>query len=169
LKALYFIIISAVFYWTLKLSFSRKKTIQEVPNKYFGWASFVVFFALLLGTPKWGNNIPGSLFERREYEGTYLVIVYEGTQREVSEEALAHIESGVEVHSGYGDEDDQFYSNRTYRLRSLAFWNGKIITFDEGDDEELELNKTVNVTKYNRNDDAMKTWGVKLLDIPSHD
>ena len=145
--------ISVLLYWVLKLCFGRNRSLEQSPNNYFGLAAFILFFSLFPIVMKWGNKIPGSVFERSSYSGNYYAVLYKDTKGSDAEKAVVNIETDPDT--------------GTYRLRRLMLQDGKRITFEEEEDIELKLDKVVNVHNHNNLHGPWDTWGVVLLDIPA--
>jgi len=166
MRVITFIAIATCTYWILKLSVGKRKgNIQDKPNNYLFYISFAVFFGFLFGVPNWGNKIPGSIFERRSYEGRYYAILHKGHQRDFPEEAQVIIDADVERNGSYDDEIELSASDRVYRLKKLIDKHGRSVSFED-QDKQLSLNKTVTVLKHNDAEDTWQEWGVMLLDIP---
>ena len=169
MRGITFISIAVCSYWVLKLCFGKRKgTIQDVPNKHFALFAIIVFFGLLFGVPYWGNKIPGSVFERKDYEGLYHAILYKNRDRSLPKKAVVLIESRVDSSYGYGEEEDTIFSDRRYRLKRLYLPEGGSVTFDYNDDSFLELDKVTNILKHNSSDDSWSQWGIMLLNIPAN-
>ena len=145
--------ISVLLYWVLKLCFGRNRSLEQPPNNYFGLAAFILFFSLFPLVMKWGNKIPGSVFERSSYRGNYYAVLFKDIKGTDAEKAIVNIETDPDT--------------GTYRLRRLMLQDGKRITFEEEEDIELKLDKVVNVYNHNNRHGPWDTWGVELLDIPA--
>ena len=128
--------------------------IQDPKNSRLAAGCFLLFLLLIIGLPYFGNKTPGSIWERSDYEGRYLVLVYPGKQTANGQEAVAMIECDTE--SGT-DQDDEPYSTRTYRIDHAIMRDGSRISFNPDSYESLAVNKVVRLTDTDGND-----WGVKL-------
>ena len=129
-----------------------------MPNKIYMWVSIALAVGLNFGTPYWGSKIPGSFFERAEYEEMFYVNLFPDGQKVKSYRVPALIRASVESDIDY---DDKSYSWREYRIQFAAMPNGGQVSFYSADDF-LELGKSVTIF-----DDYGKYWRIELTDEPA--
>lgn len=154
-----FIAVAVGLYWGLKWFYGKRDgTASDMPNKIFLWISIALALGLMFGMPYWGTKIPGSFFERADYQGMFYVNLFPDVQKVKSYRVPALIRATVESDT---DQDDRSYSWREYRIDFAIMPNGGKITFYDAD-EYLELGRTV--TLY---DDNERYWGVELTDRPA--
>lgn len=143
-------------YFVLKLLLGNwNADIRDPKNGRLGGACFIVLLLLFLGIPEFGNKTPGSFWERADYKGHYVVLLYPGRQAANGQEAVGLIECDTESGTDQGDEP---YSTRTYKIDHAIMPNGSRISFNPDSYESLEVNKIVRLS-----DSEGNTWGVKLI------
>ena len=111
-------------------------------------------------TAHYGTKIPGSRFERDNYEGLFYVNLFPDGQKVKSYRVPAMVSANYEASSSYtnsnGDEQDVY--EHVYRIQYAVMLNGGKVHFDNSYGfQDLELNKTV--TLY---DDDKRYWGIEL-------
>ncbi|NCY21150.1 hypothetical protein EBX31_04230 [bacterium] len=142
-------------YFLLKFFFGNwKADIHDPKNGRLGGACFIILLLLFLGIPEFGNKTPGSFWERADYKGHYIVLLYPGRQATNSQEAVGLIECETESGTDQGDEP---YTDKRYKIDYAIMSNGSRISFNPDSYESLEVNKVVRLT-----DDDGNNWGVKL-------
>lgn len=160
-KNLIFIAVAIAVYWGLKWFYGKRDgRTSDMPNKVFMWLSIALAVGLMFGPSYWGSKIPGSFFERADYEGMFYVNLFPNGQKVKSYRVPALIRASVESDTDY---DDQSYSWREYRIDFAIMPNGGKVTFNDAD-EYLELDKTVTLL-----DDKERYWGVELTDQPARE
>lgn len=146
-------------YWGLKWFYgNRPGTASDMPNKTFSWLALVFAIGLIFGTPYLGTKIPGSFFERDEYEGMFYVNLFPDGQKVLSYRVPAMILAVVESTTG---RDNESYSEQEYRVEFAIIPNEGKVTFDIDSSEHLKLGKIVEAR-----DDKKRNWGIELTDRP---
>jgi len=142
-------------YFPLKaLAGKWKADIQDPKNSRLAAGCFLLFLLLIIGLPEFGSKTPGSIWERSDYEGRYVVLVYPGKQTANGQEAVGLIECDTESGTDQGDEP---YSTRTYKIDHAIMPNGSRISFNPDSYESLQVNKVVRLSDRDGN-----VWGLKL-------
>jgi hypothetical protein len=142
--------------WGLKWFYGKRDgSVSDMPNKVYLWISIAMALGFMFLTPHWGSRIPGSFFERADYQGMFYVNLFPNGQKVKSYRVPALIRASVESDTDY---DDRSYSWREYRMQFAVMPNGGRITFYHAD-EYLQLGKIVTLF-----DDNESYWGVELTD-----
>ena len=142
-------------YFLLKAVLGKwRANVQDPKNSRFAAGCFILFILLIIGLPEFGSKTPGSIWERSDYEGRYVVLVYPGKQTANGHEAVGLIECDTESGTDQGDET---YSTRTYKIDHAIMPNGSRISFNPDSYESLKVNKVVRLS-----DSQGNIWGVKL-------
>lgn len=142
----------AAIYFALKYTIGKSaESIQPWwdPNKntYILWFSIVCGIVLYYGISSYGNKIPGSFFERNEYESMIYIRLYPNKQKTTSRKLPAKI----------------FKLDNKYYIQYIALSGGSYLDicwyepciFD--DSVELELNRVVTIY-----DSKNHEWYVEL-------
>jgi hypothetical protein len=146
-------------YWGLKWCYGKRDgTASDMPNKVFSLLAFLFAIGFIFGTPYFGTKIPGSFFERDEYEGVFYVNLFPDGQKVLSYRIPAMISAIVESVTG---QDNETYSWQEYRIEFAIIPDEGRVTFDNDSSEHLKLGKIVEVR-----DDNKRDWGVELTDQP---
>lgn len=166
-RGYFFVLVSIGLYWALKLTLgNRKASVQESPNRYFALASVAFFFLLKFGVGAFGLKIPGSYFERNEYEGYYQARLYKGEQRNNFQTVPAYIKADIETSQGYGNDEGTSYNDRVYVLDHIVLPDGKRLSFKSAD-TLIERNRINTLTPRTDTGEAGDSHGLLLLGIPA--
>ena len=162
-RNLIFIAIAIIFYWGLKWFYGKRDgTVSDMPNKIYSWFAMLLALGLIWGTPYWGREIPGSFFERDDYQGMFYVNLFPDGKMEKSYYAPALILVTVESDTDYHTETyPVLYSWRVYKIDYASIPRRGKITFYNATIKNLELNKIALVL-----DDNDQYWGIQLTDRP---
>lgn len=157
-----FIAIAAIFYLGLKWSFAKRdRTASDIPSKIYSWLAMALALGLILGTPYWGTKIPGSFFERDNYQGMFYVNLFPNGHTVKSYRAPALIQANIESDIDYHTETYRvMYSWREYKIDYAIIPHIGKITFYNAD-QQLELNKIALII-----DDNDQYWGIELTERP---
>jgi len=160
-----FIACAVALYFGLKRVYGKwDGTVDDLPNKIFGWVALALAVGFIFGTPRWGSKIPGSFFERAEYKRMFYVNLFPDGQKVKSYRVPALIRASIESDSYYVDDaifdGERTSSWREYRIEFAIMPNGeKVVFYDAFDLDYLELGKAVTIF-----DDYGKCWRVELTE-----
>ena len=147
---------------------------KDFPSIRIGLVVFSLIL-VLVATPSalyylgGGIECPGALFEKKEYEGNFIVTMSRNP-KSTSERTVyylpAHISKYCEVVDEYthytwytGEREEEYIESSLYHINHLYFSNGGYSTFYE--DNILHLNEEARVTDYEGN-----TYYITLTDMP---
>ena len=144
-----FVVIFAGIYCILVTFFGdwKKGTIRSRKNSLFAGACIASWYFFGLGINLFGTKVPGSLFERLEYDEAFIMVkLFHGTQRNQS---LA-VPASISCRSRY-----------IYNINFAIMPGGRRIFFP-GNQEPLILNERVD-----QYDDQHRDYGVMLTSQPA--
>ena len=149
----------AVIYFVLKYSIGiRDGSLDNRKNKYLLLLAIIIVMVYVWGIALYGKMVPGSFFERNEYETMLYIHMYPDNQKTKSYKVPALIERYSE-YDCWGD--NECYSYKGYRIHYAVMPNGGTINFYD-DDGYLELDKIIWIS-----DDKYRDWGIELTNEPA--
>jgi hypothetical protein len=157
-----FIAIAVIFYLGLTWSYGKRDvTVSDMTSKIYSWLAIALALGLILGTPYCGKKIPGSFFERDNYQGMFYVNLFPNGLTVKSYCAPALIQATIESDIDYHTETYRvLYSWREYKIDYATIPHMGKITFYNAD-QHLELNKIALLF-----DDNDQYWGIELTERP---
>ena len=156
-KMLIFIVPAIGLYWGLKWFYGKRDgCLADEPNRTYLWISISFALGLIFGTQYFGTKLPGSFFERNEYEEMFYVYLQPDFQTEKTYRAPALIRASIEDES---DSSGEFYAQRTYYIEFAILPNGRKVYFYDNDGLEVDRYVTIQ-------DDQYRSWTVVLTDLP---
>lgn len=154
MRTILYVLFGSIIYFSLKKWYGRwEENYKNMSNRIFFIISIIVTLSLIVGTEYWGAKVPGSFFERTEYENYLYIRLYPHTQEVKSYKVKAKIEATfIDMSDGEGGSEEE----RVYYINYAIMPNGGKITFYDND-ESLKVNEIVEIY-----DDNRRKWGIEL-------
>jgi hypothetical protein len=164
MRAIAAIILMIAVYQGLKYLWGKRElSYIDKPNKYFFYGSIAVGVAAYFLVIQYGVKVPGSFFERSEYETMLYIRLYPDNNPVKSYKVPAEISKVIAEDCYPGSEGQTECSSWSeYRINYAIMPNGGRIVFDEDPAYSIvELNRIISLF-----DVYEREWGVELTKDP---